>query len=339
MTRCLVCNGTPVDADSLTCTACREFASGQRLHAGFDAPTNWGQTVQRYVATMAWLDAAAQRYGIPPPVALEDVTGPWAHFVIAVHALNSGKPAHAVAEAGFVAAGPEVKGFPGLKQAASRIRDAAQASLATKGIVPVRTFKAVVRAELPDLPADADFSKPEWQHYQAAVEHLRRHDPKAAQAAVTQGLKVHGFDNDAEPSTWYLKRLGAAITAAKSPRPAYDLRHLPSLPEDVAEMLHHYAVPFPQDADLGHPAWVLVARVQAALDNRSWVSAYRWIEETRRMVIPERERPAIEKAMRLAEERIPVKRNLKKMGLPEEPDVRPSRRVHIRDDKGRARWR
>lgn len=338
MGSCMVCGGQALDED-LTCTACREFAAGRRLHTGFEAPTNWGQTAQRYVATMAWLDAAAQRYGIPPPETLEELTGPWAHFVIAVHALHAGKYAHAAAEAGFVAAGPDLKGFPGIKNAAAKIRDAAQSALESKGVVPVRTFRVVVRAELPDLPADADFSKPEWKHYQAAVDHLRRHDPKAAQYEIMYGLRVHGFDNDAVPVTWYLKRLGAAISAAKDPRPAYDLRHIPALPDDVAEMLRHYGVHHPSDADLGHPAWVLVARVQAALDNRSWVTAFRWIEEARRMPMPEKERPAVEQAMQDAEARIPVKRNAKKIGLPDAHDVRPARRVYMRDDKGRARWR
>lgn len=339
MTRCLVCNGSAVDAEALTCTACRDFAADRRLHAGFQAPEGWGRTVQHYVATMSWLDAAAQRYGIPPPAALQDATGPWAHFVIAVHALNSGKLAHAAAEAGFVAVGPGVEGFPGLKAAAVRIRDAAQEALAAQGVVPVRRFKAIVRADLPDLPVDADFTKPEWQHYQAAVEHLRRHDVKAAHKAVSQGLKVHGFDNDEAPVTWYLKRLGAAITASARPSAAYDLRHVAVLPEDVAEVLAHYGVPVPAGTDLGHLAWSGLASVHVALDNRSWVSAYRRIEETRRLAMPDSMRAAVEEALRAAENRIPVKRNAEKIGLDDAPDVRPARRVSFRNDKGRARWR
>ena len=336
---CMVCGGISSDEESLTCTACRDFAADRRLHPGFDAPSGWGKTVQHYVSTISWLDAAAQRYGIPPPAALTDATGPWAHFVLAVHAYNSGKHAHAAAEAGFVAAGPDVPGFPGMKDTARQLRDAAHQGLAAKGVVPVRRFKAVVRVNLPDLPVDADFSKSEWQHYQAAIEHLRRHDVKAAHRAVSQGLKVHGFDNDDVPVTWYLKRLGAAISAAKQPRAAYDLRHVPALPEDVAEMLDHYGVARSPEADLSHPAWGLVARVHAALDNRSWVSAYRWIEEARRLAMPDKERPAVAQAMQDAEARIPVKRNVRKIGLPDAPNVRPARRVYIRDDKGRARWR
>lgn len=335
----MVCGGASLDEDSLTCTACQEFAAGRRLHPGFEPPATWGRKAQHYVSTMSWLDAAAQRYGIPPPALLEDASGSWAHFVIAVHAYNSGKHAHAAAEAGFVAAGPEVEGFPGLKAAAVRIRDAAQAALAAHGVVPVRRFKAVVRAELPDLPSEADFSKPEWQHYQAAVEHLRRHDVKAAHKAVTQGLKVHGFDNNDVAVTWYLKRLGAAISAATRPTAAYDLRHVPALPDDVHDILFHYGLPVPVGADLGHPAWAGLAGVHIALDNRSWVSAYRRIEETRRLTMPDSMRAVVEEALRAAENRIPVKRNAEKIGLDDAPDVRPARRVYIRDDKGRARWR
>ena len=336
---CMVCGGTASDAESLTCTACRDFAADRRLHAGYDAPPGWGKTVQHYVSTISWLDAAAQRYGIPPPVALADATGAWAHFVIAVHAYNFGKHAHAAAEAGYVAAGPEVPGFPGMKDAARQLRDAAQHALAAKGVVPVRRFKTVVRADLPDLPAEADFTKPEWQHYQAAIEHLRRHDVKAAHRAVSEGLKVHGFDNDDAPVTWYLKRLGAAITASGRTTAAYDLRHVAVLPEDVAEVLAHYGVAVPAGADLGHPAWGGLASVHVALDNRSWVSAYRRIEETRRLAMPASMRDALEDALRAAESRIPVKRNAEKIGLDEAPDVRPARRVRMRDDKGRARWR
>lgn len=336
---CLVCRGGSVDDDALTCTACREFAEGRRLHAGFEAPAGWGKTVQHYVATIAWLDTAAQRYGIPPPSTIEEATGTWAHFVLGVHAYNSGKYGHAVAEAGYVAAGADVPGFPGLKDAARRIRDAATEALAAKGVVPVRKFKAVMRVDLPDLPADADFSKPEWQHYQAAVDHLRRHDVKAAHKAVSQGLKVHGFDNNDVPVTWYLKRLGAAITASTTPKAAYDLRHVSVLPDDVAEVLGHYGVPVPAGADLGHPAWSGLASVHVALDNRSWVSAYRRIEETRRLAMPASMRAAVEEALSAAENRIPVKRNAEKIGLDDVPDVRPARRVRIRDDKGRARWR
>ena len=320
-------------------TACREFAEGRRLHAGFEAPAGWGKKVQHYVATIAWLDAAAQRYGIPPPATLEDATGPWAHFVLGVHAYNSGRYGHAVAEAGYVAAGPDVPGFPGMKESARRIRDAATEALAAKGVVPVRKFKAVMRVDLPDLPADADYSKPEWQQYQAAIDHLRRHDVKAAHKAVSQGLKVHGFDNNDEPVTWYLKRLGAAITASTTPKAAYDLRHVAVLPDDVAEVLAHYGVRVPADADLGHPAWSGLASVHVALDNRSWVSAYRRIEETRRLTMPASMRAAVEEALSAAENRIPVKRNAEKIGLDDVPDVRPARRVQVRDDKGRARWR
>lgn len=335
----MVCGGTALDEESLTCTACRDFAVDRRLHAGYEAPATWGKTVQHYVSTMSWLDAAAQRYGIPPPPALTDATGPWAHFVIAVHAYNSGEHAHAAAEAGYVAAGADVPGFPGMKETARQLRDAAQAALAAKGIVPVRRFKGVVRADLPDLPTEADFSKPEWQHYQAAVEHLRHHDVKAAHRAVSQGLKVHGFDNNDAPVTWYLKRLGAAITASTKPTAAYELRHVPALPDDVNEVLTHYGVSVPDDADLGHPAWSGVASVHVALDNRSWVSAYRRIEETRRLTMPTSMRDAVEEALRAVEARIPVKRNAEKIGLDEAPDVKPAHRVHYRNDKGRARWR
>lgn len=335
----MVCGGASLDEDSLTCTACQEFAAGRRLHPGYEPPATWGRKAQHYAATMSWLDAAAQRYGILPPARLEDASGSWAHFVIAVHAYNAGKHAHAASEAGFVAAGPGLNGFPGLKAAALRIRDAAQAALAQKGVVPVRRFKAVVRVELPDLPVDADFSKPEWQHYQAAVDHLRRHDVKAAHKAVSQGLKVHGFDNNDVPVTWYLKRLGAAITASATAKAAYDLRHVAVLPDDVAEVLAHYGVPVPSGADLGHPAWSGLASVHVALDNRSWVSAYRRIEETRRLAMPSSVRLTVEKALQVAENRIPVKPNAEKIGLDDVPDVRPARRVQVRDDKGRARWR
>lgn len=336
---CMVCGGASVDEDALTCTACREYAQGRRLHAGFEAPSDWGRTAQHYVATMAWLDAAAQRYGIPPPATLEEATGTWAHFVLGVHALNSGKLAHAAAEAGYVAAGAEVPGFPGMKDAARRIRDAATQGLESKGIAPVRTFRAMAQVELPDLPAEADFSKLEWQHYQAAVACLRRHDVKAARFEITKGLRINGYEDTTQPATWFLKRLGAAISDGMKVRGTYDLRHVPALPDDVREILDHYGVPIPTGADLSHPAWTLVAQVHIALDNRSWVSAYRRIEEARRTDMPASQRALVEAAVLEAEKRIPVKRKPDQIGLPDAPDVRPASRVRMRNDKGRARWR
>ena len=274
---CLVCKAASVDEDDLTCPACRDYAADRRLHAGFELPEGWGKTAHHYVRTIQWLDAAAQRYGIPPPKNLEDATGVWAHFVIGVHAFNSGKWAHAATEAGHVAMGPEVPGFPGMKTCARIIRDAATQALATNGIALVRKFKVAVRAELPDLPAEADFTKPEWQHYQHAVEHVRRHDVKAAYRSITQGLKVYGFDSDA-PVNWYLKQLGAAISKSRSPRGKYDLRHLPGSPDEVQAILEHYGVQVPPGSDLAEPVWAVLAQLHIAIDNRSWIAAYRRIE-------------------------------------------------------------
>lgn len=336
MSGCLVCKGTSVDDDALTCTACRQFAAGRHVHAGYTAPLSWGEKSRQYVATMSWLDAAAQKYGIPPPSDPLAATGPWAHFVIAVHAINSGKPAHAASEASFVLASPDVPGFPGLKAAAQRIRAAALAALADRGVAPVKTYRAVLAVQLPEVPLDADFDKPEWRHYQTAVDAARRHDAKAAQYAIMYGLKVNGFDDTKSPVTWYLKRLGAEISRAYHGNPRYSLRHVAATQEELRDMLNHFAVPVPPTADLADPCWSALADVHVALARQAWQACYRRIEAARRIEAPSALRLALDALLLEAESRIPARRKTDTEPL---PDVRPAHRVTWRPNKGREKWR
>jgi hypothetical protein len=77
-----------------------------------------------------------------------------------------------------------------MRDAAHRIRTAALDALQRNGIAPVKRYRAILPVQLPDVPIDADFDTPEWQHYQAAVDAARRHDAKAAQYAIMEGLKI-----------------------------------------------------------------------------------------------------------------------------------------------------
>lgn len=336
MNGCLVCKGAGVEDDALTCTACREYAAGRHLHAGYNPPTSWGEQARKYVATMSWLDAAAQKYGIPPPADPINATGPWAHFVIALHAINHGKAAHAASEASYVLASPDVPGFPGLRDAAHRIRTAALDALASTGVAPVRTYRAVLPVHLPEVPLDADFDRPEWRHYQAAVNAARRHDAKAAQYAIMYGLKVNGFDDTQSPVTWYLKRLGAEISRAYHGEPTYSLRHVPATAEDLRQMLSHFQVAVPAGADLAEPIWTAIAGVHVALACQAWQACYRRIETARRIDMSPATRVVAEALLCDAEHRIPAKRKSKPEPV---PDVRPAHRVTWRPNKGREKWR
>lgn len=336
MNGCLVCKGAGVDDDALSCTACRQFAAGRHLHAGYTPPPGWGEKSRRYVATMSWLDAAAQKYGIPPPADPLAVTGPWAHFVIAVHAINNGKPAHAASETSYVLASPDVPGFPGLRDAAQRIRTAALDALASHGVAPVKTYRAVLPVQLPEVPLDADFDKPEWRHYQTAVEAARRHDAKAAQYAIMYGLKVNGFDDTQSPVTWYLKRLGAEISRAYHGEPRYALRHVPATQDELSDMLRHFDVALPAGADLADPVWTAVAEIHVALECQAWQACYKRIEEARRLTTMPATKLAIETLLLSVEQRLPVKRKTEPGYF---PDVRPAHRVTWRPNKGREKWR
>ncbi|MHB1260175.1 MAG: hypothetical protein ACYC2H_00520 [Thermoplasmatota archaeon] len=275
------------------------------------------------------MEATAQAFGIPPPPNLEDVSGPWGHFVVCVSAYNAGKLVQAAAEARSVIAAPEVPGFPGMKETAQRIKTAAESSMT--GVAVVRKFRTGANVDIPSVPLDADFSKPEWMHYQAAVEHVRSRDYEAARLDIHAGLKLIGFENDANAANWYLKRLGAAISRAIKGGQKYPLNHVPASPEEAVDILLYFGVTLPPRVTISDPIWACLAKAYIAYDHNAWQTAYHHIDEARFLRAETlANRDEADRLLDAIEAKQPHVRRPKKFPLRQHPDVRPANRVHFK---------
>ena len=111
--KCLVCRGDLLDEEALSCSACREFAVGARLHAGHAPPASWKATQIEYSNFLLRLDELAQQYKVPVPLDASDVAGAWAHFVLALQAYFAADFRSAQAEARQALMRPAPRGWKG----------------------------------------------------------------------------------------------------------------------------------------------------------------------------------------------------------------------------------
>lgn len=278
---CLVCRGDLLDDDALTCSACREFAVGRRLHLGHTPPPSWTSTHLEFAAHLARLDALAQAYNISVPQSAVDVPGAWAHFVLAVDAFHAKNYQAALEEARQATILAAPRGWKGFKDHVSVITKASQDALDGQTRSLPRRYRARLTVRLPSVPTDADFKRPEWQCYQQALDHVRAVELEKAYVSILAGLQHLGGPEISEGAAWYLKQFGKAITEARKPRPRFDLKAQPSRVQDVLAVFAHFGLPVPAAEAIEDPAWGALARAWIAFDNGAWQATYAHIDESR----------------------------------------------------------
>lgn len=304
---CLVCRGDLLDEEALTCSACREFAVGRRLHIGHQLH-GLSKPVAEVAAAITQLDELAHAYGVPPPLQPEDWLGSWAHFVQALHAYNCGEHGQALGEARQALMLKLPRGWKGLADHASIIAKASEEALTGGARRLPRRYMARLEVNFPSIPTNADFASPGWRKYEEAVEHLRAQRFKEANAAIYEGLNQLGGPKSDDPIAWFLRQLGKASKLARRPPPRFELHAQPSRPQDLLTVFGYFNINLPNAFVLEDPAWSALARAWIAFDNGAWQATYAHIEVARSLVpVAPEQRPLRNQLIRL-EQKVPVMR-------------------------------
>lgn len=320
---CLVCRGDLLDEDALTCTACREFAVGRRLHAGHGVPPEWADRHLEFSTFITRLDELAHDYCVPPPLHFADCLGAWAHFVQALHAYHQSNYEIALREARLAQMLRPPRGWKGLGHHAAILAKASEVALVGGDRRLPRRYKAKANITYPSLPTDADLHGAEWQSYGIVMDHLRANRLVEAYAAIYAGLNKLGGPESTHPAAWYLKQLGHAITRARKPRPLFDLKAQPSRTQDRLAVHAHFAIPVPDPEVLENPAWGGLLRAWIAHDNGAWQAAYAHIDEARSLLSDAPQSATLDRELLGLEQRIPVQKR------PAKYAVKRNGRIHI----------
>ena len=306
----------------MTCSACREFAVGRRLHPGHEAPKTWTATQLEYVAYLARLDELAQQHGIPAPLDAAEASGAWAHFVLAVHAYQGNDFEQARVEARQALMHATPRGWAGLQHHAELVESAANQALAGTARPLPRHYKARANVEFPSLPADVDFKQPAWQCYEAAIQVLRANQLEKAYQHIYAGINLAGGPDAVSIEAVYLKQLGHAITRARKPKKRFDLKAQPSRPRDVQAVLAHYQIEAAEE-DCAEPGWATLAKGWIAIDHGAWQSAYAHVDEARYLEDFTQSRQRLAVRITELESRIPVPKR------PSNYAIKRNGRIHV----------
>ncbi|MFA5943561.1 MAG: hypothetical protein WC876_03740 [Candidatus Thermoplasmatota archaeon] len=304
--KCFVCREDLVDEESLTCKPCRDFAIGRRLHPGSSTPKTWKDGDVAFSAYLSRLDALAYAHGIPPPVAIEEAVGAWAHFVLALdyYHHHDYESARAEARQSRVQGGA---GFAGLQEHAAIIEVASTEALAGKVRDLSRRYRVHARIDLPALTLGTDFQRPAWACYQDAIDAVRATDFKQAYKRIDDGLLAAGGRDAVNTEVQYLKELGRAISRSRKRGRRFALHIHPSRAQDVLAVFDYFGVPAPSEPALANPAWATLAKAHIAHDNGAWQTCYAYIDEARAlMATGTPELAALAKLLRAVEESVPV---------------------------------
>jgi hypothetical protein len=301
----MVCRGELLEEDALSCSACRDFAVGRRLHPGHAPPMTWTSSELQYAAFLTRLDELAQRHRVPTPVDPSEAPGAWAHFVLALDAYHRQQFDDARREARLARIMAPPTGWTNLAQHAKVLEAAShQASGGQDRSLP-RRYRARHQIEFPSLPVDANFATAAWRHYELAVKCLRANDLDQAYGQIFLGLQAAGGPEAAGIEVAYLKQLGHAITRARKPRRRFDLHVAPSRPRDVQAVLNHFEIQATLPDSEG-PGWATLAKAWIAIDHGAWQLAYAHIQETEYLAGFSVGEPLLMAHLGTARSRIPV---------------------------------